>query len=162
MVDASARMKCAGPLCLAALFWSLTAASSSDVHAQQPQAATAGVYTEAQATRGETISQSQCIACHGERLAGDIAPPLVGREFLSVWDKQPLSGLFDKIRTTMPADALGTLTRPQTADLLAYILKANDFPAGTSELGSDDAVLKQISLARTAAASSSSAPASPQ
>ena len=111
-----------------------------------------GVYTEAQATRGEAISQARCIACHGENLSGDIAPPLVGQDFLSVWEKQPLSELFDKIHITMPADALGTLTRPQSADLTAYILRANRFPAGTTELGSDAATLKQISLARTASA----------
>ena len=34
----------------------------------------------------------------------------------------------------MPADALGSLTRPQSAELVAYILKANGFPAGNAEL----------------------------
>ena len=147
-------MKCIGVLCLAILVCSVTESSSFRVHAQQPQTATGAVYTEAQAKRGEAISQTRCVACHGEMLAGDIAPPLVGQDFLSVWEKQPLADLFDKINNTMPADALGTLTRPQAADLVAYILQANRFPSGNAELGADDTALKQISLARRATASS--------
>ena len=143
-------MRLLGVLFLLALGCVLTLPSSSRVHARQPRSAMSGVYTEAQATRGEAISQARCIACHGENLSGDIAPPLVGQGFLSVWEKQPLSELFDKIHITMPADALGTLTRPHSADLTAYILRANRFPAGTTELGSDGATLKQISLGRTA------------
>lgn len=150
-------MRLLGVLFLLALGCVLTPPSSSRVHARQPRSAMSGVYTDAQATRGEAISQTRCIACHGEKLSGDIAPPLVGHEFLSVWEKQPLSELFDKIHITMPADALGTLTRPQSADLTAYILRANRFPAGTTELGSDDAILKQISLARTASAAPAAA-----
>lgn len=148
-------------LCLAAPFCALSVSSSSGVRAQQPRAASSGVYSDAQAMRGEAISQTQCIACHGERLSGDIAPPLVGQDFLSVWEKQPLSDLFDKILNTMPADALGSLTRPQTAELTAYILKVNGFPGGNAELGSDGAVLRQISLARTSAAASTSTAAAP-
>ena len=48
----------------------------------------------------------------------------------------------------MPADAPGTLSRPQVADLVAYMLQANQFPAGSAELGVGDAALKQISLGR--------------
>jgi hypothetical protein len=62
--------------------------------------------------------------------------------------------LFDKIHNTMPADSPGTLTRPQVTELVAYLLKANQFPAGSSELPADDAALNQVSLGgtRTAAA----------
>jgi mono/diheme cytochrome c family protein len=150
-----------GLLCLVALGGVLVLPSSIDLHARQARSAARGVYTDAQAKRGEGLSQTRCIACHGENLSGDIAPPLVGQDFLSVWDKQPLSALFDKIHNTMPADAVGSLTRTQSADLTAYILRANGFPPGMTELGSDDATLKQISLARpaTAAAAPASAPA---
>jgi S-disulfanyl-L-cysteine oxidoreductase SoxD len=150
-------MRLLGVLFLLGLGCVLTLPSSSRVDARQLRSAMNGVYTDAQATRGEAISQARCIACHGEKLSGDIAPPLVGQDFLTVWEKQPLSELFDKIHNTMPADALGTLTRPQSADLTAYILRANRFPAGTTELGSDEPTLKQISLARTASATPATA-----
>jgi len=61
-------------------------------------------------------------------------------------DRQPVSDLFDKIHNTMPADAPGTLEPPQVADVVAFILQANAFPAGGAELGASDATLKQIAL----------------
>jgi mono/diheme cytochrome c family protein len=147
-----------GALWLAVVVCAATASSTSRVHAQQSRSARDGVYTDVQAKRGEAISRMGCVACHGPALTGDIAPPLAGQDFLSVWGKQPLSNLFDKVNNTMPADALGTLTRPQVADLIAYILQANRFPAGSAELASDEAVLRQISLA-PAPATIASAPA---
>jgi mono/diheme cytochrome c family protein len=136
--------------------------SFSRIKAQQPRTAADGVYTDAQGTRGETISETKCIACHGVMLAGDIAPPLVGQDFLTVWQKPPLADLFDKILNTMPADALGSLTRPQTADLVAYLLKANGFPAGNADLATDEAALRRILVTRPAtAASPAPAPAAP-
>ena len=134
-------------LCLAVLGCAVI--HSSHAHTQQPRTAADGVYTDAQAMRGETLSDAKCVACHGVMLAGDIAPPLVGQDFLMIWQKPPLADLFDKILNTMPADALGTLSRSQVADLVAYVLKANHFPAGSAELPTDDAVLKQIVIPRS-------------
>jgi mono/diheme cytochrome c family protein len=138
-----------GALSLAVLACS-TIQWSSRAQAQQQRTAADGVYIDAQATRGEAISDTKCVACHGLAVSGDIAPPLVGQDFLTVWQKPPLADLFDKILNTMPADALGTLTRPETADLVAYLLKANKFPAGNAELPTDEPTLRQISLRRTA------------
>jgi mono/diheme cytochrome c family protein len=147
-------MRGIGVLCLAVLVCSAIQGSSR-AQAQQQRTAADGAYTDAQAARGEAISDTKCVACHGVALAGDIAPPLVGQDFLTVWQKLPLVDLFDKILNTMPADALGTLTRPETADLVAYLLKANKFPTGNAELPTDEAALKRISLSRTATAASS-------
>jgi len=44
----------------------------------------------------------------------------------------------------MPNDDPGSLSRQQSADYLAYILLANRFPAGKSELAIDIEMLKQI------------------
>ena len=128
-------MRCTGAICLAVLVCSAIQWSSR-AQAQQQRTAADGVYTAAQAARGETISDMKCVACHGVMLGGDIAPPLVGQDFLTVWQKPPLADLFDKILNTMPADALGTLTRPESADLVAYVLKGNGFPAGTKSSSS--------------------------
>jgi mono/diheme cytochrome c family protein len=130
------------------------AASFGRASAQQARTAREGVYTAAQAVRGEALYKMQCGLCHGDTLAGDIGPPLSGDLFAAVWGPMAASDLFDKIRNTMPADSPGTLSRPQTADLVAYLLKANAFPAGAAELSPVDTALKQIALggARSAAA----------
>ena len=149
-------------LCLWVLACALPASFLSRVHAQQAprlgsgQARTAkdGVYTAAQATRGEAIYQTRCVACHGATLAGEAGPPLTGQTFLGDWDTLSLSDLFDKIHSTMPADAPGALAEPQVADVLAYVLQANQFPAGRTELAASGAALKQISLGVTAALTS--------
>ena len=103
-----------------------------------------GVYSDAQAARGQTIYQKQCASCHGDKLQGSQGPPLVAEAFLSHWHTQPLWDLANKIRNTMPADATGTLTPQQSADLVAFILKSAGFPASKVELGSDEAALSRI------------------
>ena len=103
-----------------------------------------GVFSDAQAARGQAIYSAQCATCHGNKLEGAQAPPLVADGFLSRWQDQPLLNLVNKIQKTMPADRQGSLTRPQSADLVAHILKTGGFPASATELASDDKVLSQI------------------
>src|SRR3954470_15664583 len=92
-----------------------------------------GVYTEAQAKRGEALYKEQCAACHGDDLAGSgPMPPLGGDDFIKNWKN--VGDLFDKIHGSMPASAPGTLTDPQTADIIAYMLSVGKYPAGTTEL----------------------------
>lgn len=110
-------------------------------------AASAGVYTDAQAGRGKAIYDEKCAACHGGTLAGaDMSPPLVGGTFLANWSNQPLSELANRIRTTMPMDNPGTLSTAQTADIVAFILKSNGFKAGTTELPRNAQMMQQIKL----------------
>jgi len=103
-----------------------------------------GVYTNEQATRGQAIFKDRCSACHGATLGGGLGPPLVGDYFIGDFDKAPLSDLVNKIKSTMPANDPGQLTPQQTADIVAYILQVNKFPAGRTELDADEAVQKQI------------------
>jgi len=103
-----------------------------------------GVYSDAQAARGQAIYQKQCASCHGPKLEGLQGPPLVADAFLSRWQTQPLSELAGKIRNTMPVGAQGTLTPPQSADLIAFILKSGSFPAGKTDLTADEATLGKI------------------
>jgi len=109
-----------------------------------------GVYTPEQARRGETAYLQTCASCHGPALdGGDMTPPLVGGAFTSNWNDLTVGDLFDRIRTTMPLDNPGRLSRPQTADVIAFVLKANGWPAGTAELAPDPAALKQIRIEAT-------------
>ena len=119
-----------------------------------------GVFTDAQAARGQATYQKQCASCHGDKLQGLQGPPLVAEAFLSHWHTLPLSELTGKIRNTMPAGATGTLTPQQSADLVAFILKTGGFPAGKTELAADEAVLGKITwpAGLVAAAPASSGP----
>jgi len=121
--------------------------------AAQQRSITDGVYSAPQATRGQQIYQAQCAECHGNALDGASGPPLVGENFLANWSARPLPNLIDKIQKTMPFNLPGSLSRPQSIDLTAYILQAGKFPART-EL--TDATAGQIAfpLARTSQASS--------
>jgi hypothetical protein len=55
-----------------------------------------------------------------------------------------LGDLFDRIRKTMPQTKPGSLTRQQNADVLAFMLSVNKFPAGKTELYRQSEMLKEI------------------
>src|SRR5213082_3828750 len=104
-----------------------------------------GVYTEEQAKRGESVYRKECAACHGDMLTGgESAPPLTGGAFLANWNGLTMGDLFDRIRKTMPQSAPGRLSRQQDADILAFMLSVNKFPAGKTELYRQSEMLKEI------------------
>jgi len=153
-------MRSKAPFILAALL-----VPSMSMQAQQSRTVRDGVYTDAQASRGAATYKEKCASCHGPTLGGSLAPPLAGDAFAATWGG-PLSAIVDKIQATMPANAMGTLTRAQAADVLAFMLQTSKFPAGKAELSSEDAALKTIALpgAQTASvrpAASGTAPAFP-
>src|SRR5260221_14073171 len=71
-------------------------------HARQSRSVTQGVYSAAQAVRGQQIYKAQCAECHGDAMEGTIGSPLVGDGFLSNWSARPLTNFVDKIQKTMP------------------------------------------------------------
>jgi mono/diheme cytochrome c family protein len=104
-----------------------------------------GVYTPEQAKRGQPIYNKYCASCHGEQLTGgEDSPPLTGGAFLANWNGLTVGDLFERIRVSMPQDRPGRLTRQQNADILSFLLSANQFPIGTVELSSETEPLKQI------------------
>jgi cytochrome c len=122
--------------------------------AQAPATVWDGIYTADQAKRGEALYKQECAACHGDALEGNaqtergqrlerVLPPLSGDVFMGNWNGRLLSDLFDKIRRTMPRDEQGKLSLKQNADILAYMLKFNEFPAGKTELPSDPSQLAE-------------------
>ena len=113
--------------------------------AQPTQSVWDGVYTEAQAGRGETGFAMRCASCHGAALTGTgEAPALQGAQFVSDFNGETVGDLFDRIRTTMPQDNPASLPREQYAAILAFILKANGFPAGPKALDSRSEYLTGI------------------
>jgi S-disulfanyl-L-cysteine oxidoreductase SoxD len=106
-----------------------------------------GVYSDAQAARGEAVYREACANCHGPELEGaDMTPPLTGGAFTANWNDLTVGDLFERLRLTMPLDKPGSLSRQQNADLLAFLLKVNRWPAGTSELSRELGALKQIRI----------------
>ena len=93
-----------------------------------------GVYSDAQAERGHTLYMQSCSRCHGADLAGTYEiPPLVGR-FMPYYSGSSLDALFDYVSTAMPLDHPGMLPASANADIVAYLLKANNLPPGPQEL----------------------------
>ena len=106
-----------------------------------------GIYTDEQAARGEVLYAEQCAKCHGDTLGGqESAPALTGTTFYSNWEGEMLEPLFDRLRTTMPQDKPGSLSRSQNADILALMLKAGGFPAGATPLNGQAGALATITI----------------
>ncbi len=135
----------------------LTGIFTLTVHAWQTRSATEGVYSTAQASRGQQLYGTQCAECHGKAMEGAIGPPLAGDSFLSNWSARPLVNLVDKIQKTMPFNTPGSLSRQQSIDLAAYVLQTIKYRAGQTEL--NEAALTQIAFPTTrAAAAAANAP----
>jgi quinoprotein glucose dehydrogenase len=130
-----------------AVLSSLTIASAAAARHDKTASVWDGVYSEAQAQRGETAYRQSCANCHGPELEGaDMTPGLTGGVFTSNWNDLTLGDLFERIRATMPLDKPGSLSRQQNADLVAFLLKVNQWPAGNTELSRELGALKQISI----------------
>src|SRR5688572_24939892 len=108
------------------------------MHAQE-RTVRDGVFSRAQAERGQALYAQRCALCHGPALQGVNAPPLAGNVFVGRWSAEPLGTLLAKIRNTMPPDRSLPLTDQQTADVVAHVLQAGGFPAGGADLAMSDA-----------------------
>ena len=105
------------------------------------------VYSVPQAARGESTYARACARCHGATLTGaNEAPPLAGSGFLGNWNGLALNELENRIRTTMPSDSVGIYNRTLVVTVMAYLLKANGFPAGATDLPESVDSLKEIVL----------------
>jgi len=106
-----------------------------------------GTFSTEQATRGKATYLDECSRCHAEGLGGtESGPALVGRDFVRSWSGKSAGDLFLRIRDSMPLDSPGTLEVEQVAEVVAFILKTNDFPAGQKPLSVDLAALKRIKI----------------
>jgi mono/diheme cytochrome c family protein len=101
------------------------------VHGQEPAKPPVtvwdGAYTDAQAARGEQRYRANCTRCHGEG-------PRRGEAFMRDWSGIDVGALFARIKSSMPPGAAGSFTDAEYLDLVAYMLRVNDFPAGREEL----------------------------
>jgi len=100
-----------------------------------------GVFTAAQAKRGDDAYQASCSGCHGSdlRATNGEAVDLTGAAFRARWDGKTLGERFETIRDTMPLGNANTLGDKMYMDILAFILQFNDFPPGNQELAPETA-----------------------
>ena len=122
------------------------AMSFATVRASQDTSKTTwdGVYSADQAQKGEAVFADKCAKCHGPDGSGGDAPELVGGGFASDWEGLTIAQLFDRTRSSMPQDNPESLSRDETAQIIAYIFKLNQFPAGPTDLSSAGEYLGQI------------------
>jgi len=117
----------------------------ASIGAQGAKSVKEGVYTADQAKRGEALYKDNCAACHGEDLAGSgPMPALAGNDFIANWKN--VGDLYEKINTSMPASAPGSLSAQQTTDIVAFMLGKSNFPAGATELAAKQDVLTTIKI----------------
>jgi glycine/D-amino acid oxidase-like deaminating enzyme/mono/diheme cytochrome c family protein len=105
-----------------------------------PVSSLTGVYSQAQARRGAENYRKYCSACH-------MPATHSGDAFKTTWSGRSAADLFDYLRTTMPNDNPGRLSRRQYADIVAYLLQLNGMPAGPRLLSADAKQLEQIRIA---------------
>jgi len=124
--------------------WTVVAAAALLLIAQS-RTTQDGVYSDAQAKRGDATYAKLCTSCHVADLSGSgQAPALADADFVKEWNDQPLSDLYDRIQATMPADAPGSMKPADVADVMAFILARARMPAGAGDLPSERAALKSI------------------
>ena len=132
-----------------ALVLSMTAALPAWAVDATPAGKTAGegIFTTDQSKRGEAIYNANCVMCHQPDLGGkEPVPELAGDKFLSHWLNHNLGELFIRVSTTMPQGKPGSLTKEQYIDVIAFIIDANGFKSGSTELKTDPDTLKTIMI----------------
>jgi mono/diheme cytochrome c family protein len=112
------------------------------IAAQAPAAGTTvkdKVYTKEQAARGQTFYEKNCAKCHAldDKPTTNDGPPLAGAAFLTKWDGKSVYELAFGIKLGMPPDGSIAMDDDNTADVVAYVIKANGFAEGTRPLKVD-------------------------
>ncbi|MEJ2378006.1 MAG: cytochrome c, partial [Pseudolabrys sp.] len=109
----------------------------------------AALYTKAQALAGQQVFTHICATCHGKDLQGKSGPQIAGAAFLKKakllgWSVGNLRSL---VVSTMPRSTPGSLKPQQYADVLAYLLAVNCYPAGHNKFPTKTtAALKHTAL----------------
>ena len=101
------------------------------------RSARTGVYSAAQAQRGQERYALMCQSCHTP--ASQASPA-----FVNAWNGRTLLALFAYIELSMPMSDPGVLTPEECAELVAYLLKLNGFPPGPTDLSTNPDTLRGV------------------
>jgi mono/diheme cytochrome c family protein len=101
-----------------------------------------GVYTETQAARATPAFNQSCANCHTLSSQGNRS--LTGDKFWEGFTQKTVADLLSYVKTNMPNGNGGSLSASTYNDLVALILKSNNFPAGPTELAPETIASVQI------------------
>jgi mono/diheme cytochrome c family protein len=101
-----------------------------------------GVFSAAQAARGEQVFESICVNCH------EMPEFTAAGAYLEDVEGEPLWETFDFVSSEMPEDDPGSLEPEEYAAVLAYIFSVYGLPSGDAELPVDRDSLRAIAIAR--------------
>ena len=96
-------------------------------------------YTTQQASRGSGLFRDNCLSCHA-------SSEFAGSSFERRWRNRSVGDIYEFILYSMPDDNPGGLPAQTYADIVAYMLEMNDFPAGESELPTSMDALMQMKI----------------
>src|SRR5882672_7194391 len=118
-------------------------------------------YTQSkdQVDRGKLLYSRTCSKCHLDNLRGNCpaenlsstsyicaaagsAPPLVGASFIQRF--YSAADLYSRVKWTMPADRVNSLSVEDNQNIVAYLLQANGVPAGTEDLKAGTAMKRMV------------------
>ena len=131
----------------AAVIAAALTAAAAGLYAQDKRSVWDGIYSDEQAARGKDEYEYNCGNCHIHDLSGDSikdVPALAGPDFMAKWSGKSVKELLDYIATNMPQDSRGTLGAKTYADIAAYVLKVNMFPAGADALADSPRLVATI------------------
>jgi len=114
-------------------------ASAQTVGKDAERTTRSGVYSEAQAKRGADVYVMSCKSCH-------TPASHTGATFAAWWKGKTLGDLLGFVSTKMPKNDPGGLDPQQYADVVAYLLKMNQMPAGAVELPADAEAVKDVRI----------------
>ena len=95
--------------------------------AAAPDASSGAFYTSRQASRGDGLFRDNCVSCHS-------SSEFAGASFQRRWRNRAVGDIYEFVLYSMPDDNPGGLPEQTYADIVAYMLSMNDFPAGDAEL----------------------------
>jgi cytochrome c len=117
-----------------------------------------GIYSEAQARRGEEAYNVQCAYCHQPDLSGGFfdngtgrAPALAGPKafdssFVDRWRDQTVGEFIATIAATMPQTKPASLPVQTYIDIATFVMSKNGVPAGAADLPADVPTLQEIAI----------------
>lgn len=92
------------------------------------------LFTADQAASGANKYAASCKLCHGKKLEGRTGPALTGPNFASAKAHFTVKDVFVFMATAMPAPQPGSLPKDDYADIMAFLLQQNGYPAGPARL----------------------------
>lgn len=126
------------PRFLTVALFALAAVSTYGQESGKVPTAWDGVFSAAQAARGQLAFSQHCASCHGADLRGGEGKALAGDRFWADWKETTVDYLLGQISRNMPrsedGSLAGTLPPDVYADIVAHILSVNGFPAGARDL----------------------------